>query len=135
MNRTEFQAELQRLQRELGAGQENAGSFQSASCEGCLRCMFCSACRNCYRCTHCRDCEALTGSSHCLRCTSCHDCSHCEDAEACTASAYLVHCFNCNECTYCYGCVGLSKKEFHILNVPYSRTEYFKLVKQLGSQR
>jgi hypothetical protein len=135
MNRTEFQAELQRLRRESGAGQDNAGSFQSTGCEGCLRCMFCTGCRNCYRCTHCRDCEALTISSHCLRCTSCHECSHCEDSEACTGSAYLVHCFNCNDCTYCYGCVGLSKKEFHILNVPYSRTEYFKIVKQLSAQR
>jgi hypothetical protein len=42
-----------------------------------------------------------------------------------------VECEACNDCTYCYGCVGLSKKEFHILNVPYDRKAYFALVKQL----
>jgi hypothetical protein len=61
----------------------------------------------------------------------CHDCSHCEDSEACTGSAYLVQCSSCIDCTYCYGCVGLTKKEFHILNVGYSRTEYFALLKTL----
>ena len=61
----------------------------------------------------------------------CHDCSHCEDSEACTGSAYLVQCSSCIDCTYCYGCVGLAKKEFHLLNVAYSRTEYFALLKSL----
>jgi hypothetical protein len=28
--------------------------------------------------------------------------------------------------------VGLAKKEFHILNQPYSRTEYFAIVKTLS---
>ena len=51
--------------------------------------------------------------------------------EACTGSAYLIQCSSCIDCTYCYGCVGLTKKEFHILNVAYSRTEYFALLKTL----
>jgi hypothetical protein len=28
--------------------------------------------------------------------------------------------------------VGLAKKEFHILNQPYSRTEYFAIIKALS---
>jgi hypothetical protein len=28
--------------------------------------------------------------------------------------------------------VGLSRKEFHILNQPYSRTDYFALIKALS---
>ena len=116
MTRTEFQAELQRLRREAGVTEANAGSFRSDDCRGCLRCMFCSGCTNCYRCTHCTGCEATTGSSHCLRCTG---------------SAYLVQCASCSDCTYCTGCVGLARKEFHILNQPYSRTEYFALIKTL----
>jgi hypothetical protein len=30
--------------------------------------------------------------------------------------------------------VGLSKKDFHILNVPFSRTEYFKVVNRLRKE-
>jgi hypothetical protein len=64
----------------------------------------------------------------------CHDCSHCEDSQACTRSNYLVRCLSCTECTYCIGCVGLARKEFHILNVPYSRAEYFAMLKELAPQ-
>ena len=131
MTRTEFQAELQRLRREIGVPEENAGSFRSQDCQGCLRCMFCTGCTNCYRCTHCMKCEATTGSSHCLRCTGCHDCSHCQDSRGCTGSAYLVQCASCSDCTYCTNYVDLNRKEFHILNQPYSRTEYFALIKTL----
>ena len=42
---------------------------------------------------------------------------------------------SCTDCTYCYGCVGLAKKEFHILNVPYSRTEYFALAQGPSRRR
>ena len=40
----------------------------------------------------------------------------------------------CTDCNYCYGCVGLDRKEFHILNQPYSRREYFEIVKHLKEQ-
>ena len=40
-------------------------------------------------------------------------------------------CIDCNGCTYCFGCVGLSKKDFHILNEPYERQEYFAKVSEL----
>ena len=131
MNRSEFDAEFSRLLREFGAGEKNPGSFRSEGCTGSMHCMFCKGCSNCYRCTHCQDCEATTGSGHCVRCVGCHDCSHCEDVTACTHSAYLLRCSFCADCNYCLGCVGLAKKEFHILNRPYSRSDYFALVKTL----
>jgi hypothetical protein len=36
-----------------------------------------------------------------------------------------------SECNYCFGCVGLTRADFHILNEPYDRSEYFKIVKAL----
>jgi hypothetical protein len=135
MTRVEFAAELERLRRSHVQAEPNPGSYRSDDCERCIACMFCRACQDCYRCTHCQDCRATTGSSHCLRCVGCHDCSHCEDSENCSRSAYLVECSDCTDCTYCYGCVGLSKKEFHILNVGYPRTEYFARIKQLQQGR
>jgi hypothetical protein len=47
------------------------------------------------------------------------------------ASAYLVKCVGLSGCTYCFGCVGLSKKDFHILNEPYDRTAWFAKVAEL----
>jgi hypothetical protein len=46
-------------------------------------------------------------------------------------SSYLVRCFDCTSSSYCYGCVGLVGKDFHILNEPYSRSEYFAITAKL----
>jgi hypothetical protein len=42
-----------------------------------------------------------------------------------------VRCVGLSGCTYCFGCVGLSKKDFHILNEPYERQVYFEKVEGL----
>jgi hypothetical protein len=39
----------------------------------------------------------------------------------CRESEYLDYCF---ECEYCFGCVGLRKKKYCILNTQYSKEEY-----------
>jgi len=36
-----------------------------------------------------------------------------------------------SDCSYCFGCVGLSGKDFHILNERYDRAEYFRLTQAL----
>jgi len=46
----------------------------------------------------------------------------------CRYSAYLD---NCEESEYCFGCVGLRKKKYCILNKQYSKEEYEKLVAQI----
>jgi hypothetical protein len=45
-----------------------------------------------------------------------------------------VRCTSCAECTYCFGCVGLVKRDFHILNVRYSRAEYFEITSKLRAE-
>jgi hypothetical protein len=35
-------------------------------------------------------------------------------------------------CNYCFGCVGFSDKDFHILNQPYSRKDYFEITAELS---
>lgn len=49
-------------------------------------------------------------------------CTSCRDSE------YLDYCI---ECESCFGCVGLQKKKFHILNKPYPEPEYRKLVSKI----
>ena len=74
---------------------------------GNFDCVGCEGCRRCRFCAACRDCE---------------DCTYCEE------------CVECVSCTYCLGCVGLEGQEFHVLNEPVSRSQYFKLVKALGME-
>lgn len=129
-----FEAERSRLLRAHAASAANPGSL---SCEGCVRCgscMFCTDCEDCWRCTHCRGCRGSSHLTHCVDCDGCHDCAYCVRSEGCTRSSYLVLSSACTGCTYCFGCVGLQGADFHILNVKYTRAEYFRIVKALGAE-
>ena len=130
MTKSDYQAERDRLRRGF-RGADNPGSFNCQGCERCSSCMFCVGCSECHRCTHCTDSSACTNCSHCTASVACHGCTHCDHAEGCHDSAYLTDCLACTACTYCTGCVGLVNKEFHFLNVPYARKDYFALVASL----
>lgn len=45
-----------------------------------------------------------------------------------------MRCASMTECTYCFGCVGLSHKDFYILNQPYDRSTYFQITRELTAQ-
>lgn len=134
MSRREFEQELQRLLRGYAQDQENPGSVSCTGCRRCVSCMFCEDCEECHRCTHSRGCRGSTHLTHCVECDGCHECAYCIRSESCTRSNYLILCRACTECTYCFGCVGLAKADFHILNVKYTRTEYFRIVKSLSAE-
>ncbi|HEU4385342.1 MAG TPA: caib/baif family protein [Anaeromyxobacteraceae bacterium] len=134
MTRRQFEAEYQRLRRAFGDSAENPGSFRCQRCRSCANCMFCEHCEGCYRCTHCTRCQDASHLTHCTDCQNCHGSSYCVGCSNCVGSSYLTLCHACADCTYCFGCVGLSKKDFHILNVAYARNEYFRIVKALAAE-
>jgi hypothetical protein len=45
-----------------------------------------------------------------------------------------VRCASLSGCQYCFGCVGLSGKDFHVLNEPYDRKTYFALIARLAKE-
>lgn len=134
LTRREFEAELQGLLRAYASDAENPGSMRCEGCRRCVSCTFCTDCEECTRCTHSTGCTRSTHLTHCSGCTACHDCAYCVSSEDCTRSNYLVLCRSCSECSYCFGCVGLAKKDFHILNVKYTRSEYFRIVEALKAE-
>jgi hypothetical protein len=134
MSRRAFEQERQRLLREFERSDENPGSISCTGCRQCVSCMFCSGCEECYRCTHSHGCRDSSHLTHCRDCTGCHDCAYCVGSENCTRSSYVILSRSLSDCTYCFGCVGLAKKDFHILNVPYGRTEYFRITRALAEE-
>ena len=74
--------------------------------------------------THCRASRDLVACNHCVAC----------DQAVRAQSSYLVKSIDCTGCTYCFGCVGLSRKDFHILNRPYDRSTYFALTSRLARE-
>ena len=69
-----------------------------------------------------------------MRCTGCLACQHCLESERCIGSAYVVRSIGCSGCTYCFGCVGLARRDFHILNEPYDRATYFEITRRLARE-
>lgn len=130
-SKKDFEAALSKLKREFEGQKDNPGSYQSEKNERCFECMFTSSSRDSYRCTYCTEVVECTG------CTHCHSSSRLSNSSYCQHSAFLSGCSyvnlstHCHDCVFCFGCVGLVKKEFHILNQPFKKDVYFKIVKEL----
>ncbi len=58
----------------------------------------------------------------------------------CIATAYVFYCNNvsysdsCRNCADCFGCAGLNKKNYYILNKQYSKEDYDKLKEEIIAQ-
>lgn len=133
LDKRAFTAELARLQKTLPE-RGNPGCFNVERCENCSHCQFSTGCKNCHRCSYSTQCTGCTHCTHIERSVDCHQSSHLVDSQRCVESHYLVLCQDCAECNYCFGCVGLVRKEFHILNQPYDRKTYFARVKALKAE-
>jgi hypothetical protein len=136
VNRAEFEAAFAGLLEERQASTENTGCVACTACERCVDCTFCKGSTALVRSHYCVDSTGLVDCTHCHKSRELLACNHCVASERCTRSAYVVRSTDCDGCTYCFGCVGLSKKEFHILNRPYDKSSYFaltaKLMRELG---
>lgn len=107
---------------------DSTGNFIT-ECKNCVNCFFFDQsenCRNCFRGIQSRDVIDSVGSAAEKCALTAIDvwsyetvatfyCSHCR------YSAYLD---SCSECEYCFGCAGLRKKKYCILNKQYSEEEY-----------
>lgn len=130
-DRHQFERSLSALKRSIQNGRQNPGSHGCTDCERCYHCMFTEKSRDCFFCTYCRDCSECSRCTQCVDCHNCHDASYCVRSKNCSDSSYLILSENCAECVFCFGCVGLVKEEFHILNQKFSRQEYFEIVAEL----
>lgn len=131
MNKSEFEAELRKLLQSAEARTENERCVQCVGCERCVDSTFCKNSKGLSRCHYCVDSQRCSDSTHCRASRDLVRCNHCVASERCTQCSYVYKSTDCTECTYCFGCVGLNKKDFHILNTPYDRSTYFKIMKQL----
>lgn len=133
-NARDFLAQLDQLERDHNADTANPGSYRCEGCARCAGCMFCTQCSDCTKCTYCTDCTHCTKCTHCTDCAHTHASAYCVASSNCTGSQYLILCRACDDCTFCFGCVGLKEREFHILNQPYDRKTYFKVVTRLKKE-
>jgi hypothetical protein len=136
ITKEEFFSEYQKLvaaHLETAAG-VNWGCVECVACTACTDCVFCKGCVRCYRSRYSIDCAESQLLTHCQECRDCRSLAYCQRCHGCGDSNYLVSCSFCFECDYCFGCVGLVKKDFHILNRKYSRSDYFREVARLRKE-
>lgn len=131
MTRTDFESKLRALLDAHAGRKDNRDCFECTSCEGCIRSTFCRGSKALVGCHYCVDSERCHESTHCRASRELTSCTHCNSCERCIGCSYLVRSIDCTNCNYCFGCVGLSNKDFHILNEPYDRSTYFALTSQL----
>ena len=130
----EFEARYRELLRARNASSTNERCVQCEDCEGCSASTFCRHSRQLIRCHYCLQCEQCADCSHCRGSRGLLSCHHCIDTHGSTGCTYLVRCSGMAQCNYCLGCVGLSQRDYHILNQPYDRATYFALSRQLLRQ-
>lgn len=84
-----------------------------------------------YKITDCFDCDFTYESElcyECIDCIRCYNCACCQDCQTCRDCQF---CFFCRDCHDCFGCVGLHHNKYCIFNKQYTKSEYFKKVKEL----
>ena len=131
LKKSDFESALRSLRSDHERSKDNPGSYQSDSCQRCFDCMFTTKSADCYQCTYCDQCSNCSQCTHCSKCDHVYESSYCIESTNCTRSSYLIMSEDCHECVFCFGCIGLVKKEFHILNQPFKKDQYFRLLEKL----
>lgn len=84
--------------------------------------------KNLYDVTHlgwAEDCFEIMSGGNLYTCMFCSGCWY---------SNNLTYCELVYNSRDCFGCVGINHKEFHILNQPYSKDDYFKRIAEIKDQ-
>lgn len=131
MTRDEFVATLRGLSSAHSDSAQNQRCVQCNDCTHCFDSTFCQRSKGLLRCHYCTHVNNAVECTHCHNCEDMMGCTHCKGSSRCLQSAYLEHCLDCSSCQYCFGCVGIHGRDFHILNEPYSRSDYFKITSKL----
>lgn len=105
--------------------------------------------KDCYMCVVVKDCQDSMYITHsnsiqdgfdssfihtselCYECLDSEKLYNCAFSQSCQNSSDLIFSYDCIGCKDCAGCYGLRNKQYHIMNQPYSREEYFEKLKNL----
>src|SRR5690606_3672693 len=132
LSATEFRRRFEQLVDSAKADVENVACVQCVACSGSTRCTFCRDSQGLLRCHYCVACVLRSACTQCRGSSHLSDCQHCQFADSCSSWAYVMPSTRLIGCTYCFGCVGLSGRDFFVLNQPCARDEYFALTRRLA---
>ncbi|MFA7278408.1 MAG: hypothetical protein WC101_05530 [Candidatus Gracilibacteria bacterium] len=80
------------------------------------------------------DITVLEKSELCYQVCSAHVLNNCNFCYFCVDSSNLEYCEYMINSHDCFGCISLHRKQYYILNQPYSKEDYFKKVAEIKDQ-
>ncbi|MDA2922207.1 hypothetical protein MYX07_02990, partial [Patescibacteria group bacterium AH-259-L07] len=106
-------------------------------CKNCRECYFVETSQDCVYMMRAVDDKDCYDSNGILRGELIYNVSQLSDGYRLKHSSYCTNCQDseyldfCVDCKNCFGCIGLRKKQYCILNKQYSRGEYFDMTKKI----
>lgn len=88
----------------------------------------------CRKVTDSWDISVLEDSEMCYQISSSHILNNCNFCFFCVESSDLEYCEGLASCKDCFGCISLHRKQYYILNQPYTKDEYFAKVTEIKDQ-
>jgi len=99
--------------------------FYATDCEDCANIFNSYSMKNTY------DGFALDRGEICVECDTSFETYNCAFTTYVGSSHFLKYCDQCFYIDYCFGCIGLNRRKYMILNKQYSKEEYEKLVSKI----
>ncbi|MBI4994887.1 hypothetical protein HZC21_04575 [Candidatus Peregrinibacteria bacterium] len=97
-------------------------------------CQDCGYIEECKQLHDCWDNTILEESQFCYQISSSHILNNCNFCFQCLSSNDCEFCEFVMNSRNCFGCISLNRKEYHILNRPYPKEEYFKRVSEIKTE-
>lgn len=111
--------------------------WYSKNCYLCRSGIYCENTSYAYRASGLKDCVDITysfdleQSYDCLYCFKCYKLKYAFNSRDCIDSVFLYDCRNVQNCFMCW---NLRNKQYHILNKPYSKDDYFQKLKEFDTR-
>jgi len=139
----DYRALLLREPKHFAPRQDTENSDYTSFCykvKGCYLCFASDYLEDCFYINHSqnnKDCMDGMSVWDGELCYECMDTLKFYNCDFCWNSANLTDCFLCEDCRgceYCFGCSGLRRKKYHILNEPVPASEYKMRVAELKNR-
>ena len=106
----------------IGNSKNLVHSFYATKCEECVNIY------NCYNMKTTCDGFSLDRGELCTECDTSFETYNCAYTTYVATATYSQYCDQCFYVDYCFGCIGLKRQKYMILNKRYSKEDYEKMI-------
>ncbi|MEI7810435.1 MAG: hypothetical protein WCI41_02665 [bacterium] len=98
---------------------------ESSNNENCINCYWIQVSKDLVDCSFTNKVELSYEVDDCY---DCHNLKYAKGCHSCLDSSFMLDCRNYNDC---FGCVSLRGQKYNIFNIPHTKEEYEKFIKEI----